>query len=71
VSEANGADRIIVGFEQDEAGDWIAVLECGHKRHVRHRPPWEDRAWVRTEEGRRDRLGLALACRACVTDSGE
>ena len=29
-------------------GDWVAVLECGLGRHMRHKPPWEDRPWVLT-----------------------
>jgi hypothetical protein len=69
VSEASSSDRKIVGFERDEAGDWVAQLECGHTRHVRHRPPWEVREWVLTEEGRSSRLGVPLACRACATGS--
>jgi len=33
--------RHIVGFHQDERGEWIAELECGHARHIRHEPPWQ------------------------------
>ncbi len=29
----------IVGFEQDELGDWRAILACGHRQHVRDNPP--------------------------------
>ena len=58
-------ERKIVAFRQDDAGDWIAVMECGHTRHMRHRPPWEERLWVLTESGRRSRLGAVLDCRAC------
>lgn len=28
----------IVGFHQDEEGDWVASLACGHNQHVRHNP---------------------------------
>jgi hypothetical protein len=55
----------MVGFEQDEVGDWVALLECGHRQHVRHRPPWQERAWVVTPEGRQGRLGEALECPEC------
>lgn len=55
----------IASFRQDENGDWIAVLDCGHSQHVRHRPPMETRVWVTTEEGRRCRIGALLPCRAC------
>jgi hypothetical protein len=55
----------IAGFEQDDAGDWVAVLACGHTQHTRHRPPWQLRPWVLTEEGRRQRLGQVLECPKC------
>jgi hypothetical protein len=57
--------RAIVAFDQDEAGDWVALLGCGHRPHVRHQPPWRERAWVLTAEGREERLGSPLACGAC------
>ena len=41
--------QAILGFHQDEYGDWVAELACGHTQHVRHRPPWELRPWVATE----------------------
>jgi hypothetical protein len=31
--------RQIAEFHQDEVGDWVAVLACGHSRHMRHHPP--------------------------------
>jgi len=61
--------RAITGFHQDEQGDWVADLQCGHGQHVRHRPPWRLRPWVITEEGRREHLGLTLDCRRCDDDS--
>ena len=57
--------RPITGFSLDEEGHWVALLACGHRQHVRHRPPWELRPWVLTEEGRRERLGTSLPCVAC------
>ena len=59
-------ERRIVGFHQDDAGDWVAELECGHGQHVRHDPPWQVRLWVTTAEGRRSRIGTALRCVRCV-----
>ena len=38
-------DRRIAGFHQDELGDWVAELDCGHTQHVRHNPPWQLRPW--------------------------
>jgi hypothetical protein len=31
-------NRKIIGFHQDDTGDWVADLECGHTQHVRPRP---------------------------------
>ncbi len=57
--------RRILGFTQDESGDWVALLDCGHRRHVRHRPPFEDRAWVENADGRGSRVGALLECGLC------
>jgi hypothetical protein len=59
------AERLIVGFHQDQEGDWVAELECGHNQHVRHDPPWQERSWVLSSEDRRSRLGTRLTCRLC------
>jgi hypothetical protein len=61
--------RVIVGFHKDENDDWVADLDCGHTQHVRHRPPWQNRPWVTTEEGRSRFLGHQLNCKKC--DEGE
>lgn len=58
----------IIGFEQDEAGDWRAILACGHKQHVRHNPPLANRPWVLTETGRRRFIGFELNCKLCDED---
>ena len=57
--------QVIIGFHQDEYGDWVAELACGHNQHVRDKPPWQNRPWVRTETGRKSRLGVELNCRLC------
>ncbi|HUC98138.1 MAG TPA: DUF3565 domain-containing protein [Candidatus Polarisedimenticolaceae bacterium] len=57
--------RLITRFKMDEHGDWIAFLSCGHTQHVRHRPPFEERPWVITEVGRREKLGKPLDCIKC------
>ncbi len=59
----------IAGFERDEVGDWVALLACGHRRHVRHDPPWQNRPWVVTNEGRTAALGQELDCRDCDRQS--
>jgi hypothetical protein len=58
-------DRRIVDFHQDNEGHWVADLECGHTQHVRHDPPWMNREWVITPEGRASRLGTVLNCLKC------
>jgi hypothetical protein len=55
----------IVGFHQDEERHWVADLQCGHTQHVRHNPPWMNRSWVTTFEGRVQRLGHELECKRC------
>ena len=45
-------ERPITGFEFDGEGDPIAILSCGHAQHVRHNPPFINRPWVTTEQGR-------------------
>jgi tellurite resistance-related uncharacterized protein len=57
--------RSIVDFGIDAEGDPIALLECGHPQHVRHRPPFINRPWVASEEGRRSMLGQKLNCVRC------
>jgi hypothetical protein len=57
--------RKIVGFHPDEVGDWVAVMACGHGRHMRHKPPWEDRPWVLAPEGRQRLLGMEVDCSTC------
>ncbi len=59
------AARPITGFHRDEEGDWVADLSCGHTRHVRHRPPFELRPWVESDEGRASMLGVELDCSFC------
>lgn len=62
-------ERRIVGFHRDEEGHWVAELECGHGRHVRHEPPFRVRAWTQSAEGRAGMLGVRLACRKCLDPS--
>lgn len=57
--------RTVVGFHQDEAGDWVAALDCGHGVHVRHNPPFMNRPWVVSEAGRRAALGEPRDCVRC------
>lgn len=58
-------ERKIVGFHQDDEHHWVAELECGHNQHVRHDPPWTNRPWTTTIEGRNSTLGKTLLCKKC------
>lgn len=61
--------RPITGYHEDEKGDPVAELSCGHGQHVRHQPPMFSRPWVQSEEGRASMLGTELDCVRC--DRGE
>ncbi len=57
--------RHIVSFHQDEHGDWVADLTCGHGQHVRHQPPLTNRPWVLIASGRARYIGTVLECKQC------
>ncbi len=57
--------RTIASFERDEAGDYVAVLDCGHRQHVRHKPPFIERPWVILDADRTTMIGSQLDCKAC------
>ena len=56
---------IITGFHQDEHEQWVADLSCGHSRHFRHDPPWQQREWVTSPQGRKTYIGFELDCKTC------
>ena len=58
-------NQSITGFHKDFENHWVAELECGHAQHVRHDPPWKERPWVTTEEGRAQYIGKSLNCVRC------
>jgi tellurite methyltransferase len=58
-------ETTITGFHQDTEGDWVAELACGHGQHMRHRPPWTERTWVVTPDGRAQKVGAAIDCSLC------
>ncbi|AQQ66378.1 pressure-regulated protein [Microbulbifer agarilyticus] len=55
----------ITGYHRDNEDHWVAQLACGHNQHVRHDPPWQNRPWVTTPEGRAEMLGFKLQCKKC------
>jgi tellurite methyltransferase len=63
--QSRSMKRAIVAFHEDAHSEWVAELACGHRRHTRHNPPFSDRAWVLTAEGRQSQVGTELDCVAC------
>lgn len=63
--------RTIIAYHQDDEGDWVAHLSCGHQRHVRHDPPWMTRTWVTTEHGREERRGQHIECGTCAQEAND
>lgn len=61
--------RRISGFYEDIEGHFVAMLECGHEQHVRHKPPLVERPWVLTQEGRDGKIGAFLDCPFCDRDA--
>ncbi|MGH8176993.1 MAG: DUF3565 domain-containing protein, partial [Steroidobacter sp.] len=57
--------RRIVDYAMDPGGERIAILDCGHPQHIRHNPPFINRAWTLTQEGRNGMLGQSLNCVRC------
>ncbi|WP_235981305.1 DUF3565 domain-containing protein [Aquipseudomonas ullengensis] len=62
---------LLVGFHQDEDGHWVADLSCGHTQHLRHQPPWQNRAWVMDVQQRQQRIGQPFACGWCAAEQRE
>ncbi len=60
--------HVIRGFRQDADGEWVVALDCGHERHVRHRPPFEVRPWLADEASRAAHLGTRIECGYCDDD---
>lgn len=63
-------ERRIAAFRRDEEGHWVAELDCGHTRHVRHDPPFVRREWVLDPAERARRVGWRLDCVECEREEG-
>ena len=60
-----GVQRGIVAFVADDLGDWVALLECYHRQHVRHHPPFRSAPWVADRSERDRRIGTTMNCPLC------
>jgi tellurite resistance-related uncharacterized protein len=58
--------RRIVAIEADEDGSWILSLDCGHRRHARHRPPLSSFPWLNEPAERAARIGQTIECEKCL-----
>ena len=57
--------RRIEFFTQDDLGDWVAHLDCLHRQHVRHAPPFREAPWVLDELERAAHVGSPIDCPLC------
>lgn len=57
--------RTVIGFHQETDGNWVAELSCWHKRHVEHRPPFQESVWVLDSKGRAEHVGSSIDCPLC------
>ena len=61
--------RVIQSFQLDRYQEWTATLECGHILLMRHNPPYQDCAWVKSAQGRAQHLGDIQECISCEMPS--
>src|SRR5690606_27430989 len=57
--------RTMLSFERAADGEWTVALDCGHRRHVRHRPPLSSYPWIDDPEGRAAHVGQLIECERC------
>jgi tellurite resistance-related uncharacterized protein len=56
----------MLAFALDEEGEWIVHLDCGHRRHLRHRPPLVTTPWLLDPAEREARVGQSVECHRCA-----
>lgn len=60
--------RVIESWRRETPGATDAVvlrLDCGHDRHVHHRPPLASHAWVMDDAACEARVGARIECLRC------
>jgi tellurite methyltransferase len=58
-------ERRVVGFAVDAEGEQVVLLDCHHRQHVRHQPPFRLAAWVHDAAERTRRVGTGWPCPLC------
>lgn len=59
----------ITGFGFDDEGHCLVHLDCGHRLHARHQPPWQSRPWTRDAAQRRRLIGRDWPCPYCAGEA--
>jgi tellurite methyltransferase len=55
----------MLSFSRD--GDaWVAQLDCGHRRHIQHRPPLSSYPWIDDSDARAAHVGQPIECGRCL-----
>ncbi|MCX4242910.1 DUF3565 domain-containing protein [Paraliomyxa miuraensis] len=57
--------RVIEAVRREAADAVVLRLDCGHPRHVRHRPPLSSHPWVLDDEACAQRVGHRIECLRC------
>lgn len=57
--------RIITSWRREAADVVVLRLDCGHDRHVHHRPPWSSHAWATDDAATEARVGHPIECLRC------
>lgn len=65
MAEPTPIARTITSVRREAADAVVLGLDCGHARHVRHRPPLSSHAWVLDDAACEQRLGQSIECLRC------
>lgn len=57
--------RVITTWRREAPAAVVLRLDCGHDRHVHHRPPLSSHAWVEDDMACEARVGQAIECLRC------
>jgi tellurite methyltransferase len=57
--------RIITSWRREGPAVVVLRLECGHDRHVQHRPPLSSHTWATDDAATAARVGHPIECLRC------